>query len=105
MIDEEDDIIMIASDGVVIRLRASDIRPMSRYARGVRLMKLSGESKVVAFTRAERDESAETAVIEDSGAEEELDAEAIAALEAEEADGEGVAEADDTESESDSDGE
>ncbi len=105
VIDEEDDIIMIASDGVVIRLRASDIRPMSRYARGVRLMKLSGESKVVAFTRAERDESAETAVIEDSGAEEELDAEAIAALEAEEADGEGVAEADDTESESDSDGE
>jgi DNA gyrase subunit A len=66
VIDEEDDIIMISSDGVIIRLRASDIRPMSRYARGVRLMRVSDESKVVAFTRAERDESAEVAEIENT---------------------------------------
>jgi DNA gyrase subunit A len=64
VIDEEDDIIMISTDGVIIRLRASDIRPMSRYARGVRLMRVNGDDKVVAFTRAERDETAEVTQIE-----------------------------------------
>lgn len=81
VIDEEDDIIMISSDGVVIRLRASDIRPMSRYARGVRLMRVNEDSKVVAFTRAERDENAEVAEIENpaeeiiDGNKEEIEAE------------------------------
>lgn len=69
VIDEEDDIIMISSDGVIIRLRASDIRTMSRYARGVRLMKLSEDCKVVAFTRTERDDSAEVGQVDNSTAE------------------------------------
>ena len=69
VIDEEDDIIMISSDGVIIRLRAADVRLMSRYARGVRLMKLGDDAKVVAFTRAEHDDSAEIAKVDDSTAE------------------------------------
>lgn len=69
VIDEEDDIIMISSNGVIIRLRAADVRMMGRYARGVRLMKLTEDSKVVAFTRAEHDDSAEIAKVDDSTAE------------------------------------
>ncbi len=84
VIDEEDDIVMISSDGVIIRLRASDIRPMGRYARGLKLMKLSEDSKVVAFTRAEHDESADIAQIDDSAVEE-LSEEEIAKIEAQEA--------------------
>ena len=64
VIDDEDDIIMISSDGVVIRIRANDIRVMGRYATGVRLMKLKDDSRVVTFTRAEHDDSAEIAEIE-----------------------------------------
>lgn len=60
IVDEEDDIIMIATDGVIIRIRACDIRIMGRYATGVKLMRVSGEDRVVAFTRAEHDDSAET---------------------------------------------
>lgn len=70
VIDEEDDIIMISSDGVIIRLRAADIRLMGRYARGVKLMKLSNDCKVVAFTRAEHDDSAEIQQVDNSTAEE-----------------------------------
>ena len=66
VIDDEDDIIMISSDGVIIRLRAADIRPMGRYARGVRLMRVSDDNRVVAFTRAEHDDSAEVAQVEDT---------------------------------------
>ena len=65
---------MISSDGVVIRIRACDVRVMGRYATGVRLMKVKEESRVVSFTRAEHDDSAEIAEVEQPS-EEELKAE------------------------------
>ncbi|MBR6101299.1 MAG: DNA gyrase subunit A [Ruminococcus sp.] len=84
VVDEENDVIMISSDGIIIRLRAADVRVMGRYATGVRLMKLqSEESRVVAFTRAEHEEDAEITEIEQPS-DEELAAEEAAA-EAEEA--------------------
>ncbi len=64
VVDDDDDIIMISSDGVVIRIRANDIRLMGRYATGVRLMKLKEDTHVVTFTRAEHDDSAEIAEVE-----------------------------------------
>ena len=70
VVDDTDDIIMISSDGVIIRIRANDIRVMGRYATGVRLMRVSNDVKVVSFTRAEHDETAETAEIEEPTAEE-----------------------------------
>ncbi len=65
VVDDEDDIIMISSDGVIIRIRANDIRVMGRYATGVRLMRVSEDVKVVSFTRAEHDEEAETQKVEE----------------------------------------
>ena len=96
VIDEDNDIIMISSDGVIIRLRAADIRLMGRYARGVRLMKLNGDNKVVAFTRAEHDDSAEIENVDDSTAEDvsEQEAKKLAEEEAK-AEAEDAAEPDD----------
>lgn len=70
IVDEDDDIIMIATDGVIIRIRACDIRIMGRYATGVKLMRVSGDDRVVSFTRAEHDDSAETEKIEQPSEEE-----------------------------------
>ncbi len=70
VVDDDDDIIMISSDGVVIRIRANDIRVMGRYATGVRLMKLREDSHVVTFTRAEHDETAEISEVEQPSDEE-----------------------------------
>ena len=79
VVDENDDIIMISNEGVIIRIRACDVRVMGRYATGVRLMRLSNEgAKVVSFTRAEHDENAEVEEIEQPS-EEELRAEEEAA--------------------------
>lgn len=64
VVDQEDDIIMISTDGIIIRLRAADIRVMSRYATGVRLMRLTGDGRVVTFTRAEHDDEAEIEAVE-----------------------------------------
>ena len=58
VVDETDDIIMISTEGIVIRFRAADVRIMGRYATGVRLMRLAEDDRVVTFTRAEHDESA-----------------------------------------------
>ena len=76
VVDEDDDIIMISTEGIIIRIRACDIRVMGRYATGVRLMRVNGENKVVSFTRAEHDEEAEVEEVE------QLSAEQIAAEEA-----------------------
>lgn len=78
VVDETDDIIMISDDGVIIRIRANDIRVMGRYATGVRLMRVADGVKVVSFTRAEHDDSAETAKVEEPS-EAELEAEMKAA--------------------------
>ena len=86
VVDEEDDIIFISTDGIVIRVRCSDIRLMGRTAKGVRVMRLAGaDNKVVAFTRAEHDDSAEMQEVEALTPEEEAAqaAEARATLEAE----------------------
>lgn len=64
MVDPLEDIILISSDGVIIRVRCEDIRVMGRTAKGVRTMKVTPGSTVVAFTSAEHDDSAETAAVE-----------------------------------------
>lgn len=69
VIDEEDDIILISSDGIVIRIRAKDIRVMGRYATGVKVMRLNEDNELVAFTRAEHDNSADIEAVEDTGEE------------------------------------
>lgn len=66
---DDDDVILINTDGIIIRIRANDIRVMSRYASGVRVMKLYGDSKVVTFTRTEHDDSQETETVEEASEE------------------------------------
>lgn len=81
IVDEDDDIIMIATDGVIIRIRACDIRIMGRYATGVRLMRVGSEDRVVSITRTEHDDSAETEKIEQPSEEEIQKEMALAAAE------------------------
>ncbi len=64
VVDEADDIIMISNDGVIIRIRAEDVRVMGRYATGVRVMRVADDVRIVTFTRAEHDDEAEVEKIE-----------------------------------------
>lgn len=64
IVDEDEDVILISSDGIIIRILVSDVRIMGRAAKGVRVMRVGGDAKVVAFTRAEHDDSAETEKVE-----------------------------------------
>lgn len=83
VVDEADDIILISSDGIIIRILCSDIRIMGRYATGVRVMKVQGESRVVSFTRTDHDEDADIEKVDEPD-EKELEAQ-MKEAEAEEA--------------------
>jgi len=65
----DDDVILINDEGVIIRIRANDLRVMGRYASGVRVMRLSPEGRVVTFTRTEHDDSAELEEVEQASEE------------------------------------
>lgn len=77
----DDDVILISTDGVIIRIRANDLRPMARTARGVRVMRLSEDARVVTFSRTEHDDTEETEAVEQLSEEELKAQEAEAAAE------------------------
>jgi len=83
VVDESDDIILISSDGTIIRIRTTDIRLMGRIAKGVRVMRVNEGTSVVTFTRAEHDDSAEIHAVEQLSEEELRAQEAQAAADAE----------------------
>ncbi len=64
VVDDDDDLIMISSYGVIIRIRVSDVSKMSRYGSGVRVMKLKDNDQVVTMARAEQDSNAEISEVE-----------------------------------------
>ncbi len=77
----DDDVILISTDGVIIRIRANDLRPMARTARGGRVMRLSEDARVVTFSRTEHDDTEETEAVEQLSEEELKAQEAEAAAE------------------------
>lgn len=66
----DDDVILISLEGVIIRIRANDLRIMGRTATGVRVMRLGEEDKVVTFSRTTHDDSEETEEVEKASDEE-----------------------------------
>ena len=58
MVDLDDDIIVIASDGIIIRIPANSIRVCARPSKGVRVMRLGEDSKVVTLARTAHEEDA-----------------------------------------------
>jgi len=63
IVNDDEDLILISTEGVIIRIAVSDVNIMSRYASGVRVMRLSENDSVVTFARAEHAEE-ETAPVE-----------------------------------------
>ena len=58
-VTDNDDIMMITSEGIVIRLSTEDISTFGRQTQGVRLMKLDDNVKVVSIALAAKEEESE----------------------------------------------
>ncbi len=52
LIDPQNDVMLIANNGVVIRVRAQDISKIGRDTMGVRIMKFKGEAEVVSVSES-----------------------------------------------------
>lgn len=61
---ENDDVIMVSSDGVIIRILASSIRICARPSKGVTIMKVKEGNKVVACANVPHDETEEATALE-----------------------------------------
>ena len=55
----DEDLIIISSDGVIIRIEANSIRLCSRPSKGVKVMKVSEGSKIVAMARVPHEDESE----------------------------------------------
>ncbi|RKJ39360.1 DNA gyrase subunit A [Acutalibacter sp. 1XD8-33] len=71
VVSPEEDIILISSDGIIIRIPAADIRQCARPSKGVRVMKIQEGSKVVTLTSAPKEEEPEPG--EEGAVSEEID--------------------------------
>ena len=81
-VTKEDDAIMITDEGVIIRVEAESIALQSRYAGGVRVMRVENEAHVVTVARADHEEEAQKA---EAATEAEPSEEEIRAMQAAEA--------------------
>ena len=66
----DDDVILISAEGVLIRIRANDLRVMGRTASGVRVMRLGATDRVATFSRTPHDDEEVTEEVEKASDEE-----------------------------------
>jgi len=67
-VSDEDDIIMIASNGIIIRIYCGDISTFARPAKGVRVMKVAEGEKILSVALTEHNEEEVTEKPEEAGA-------------------------------------
>ncbi|MDR1927337.1 MAG: DNA gyrase subunit A, partial [Oscillospiraceae bacterium] len=72
VVEESEDLILISSDGVIIRIPVGQVSVLNRPSRGVRVMKTTGGERVVtiACTPPNEDEPADALPEQEGGAEE-----------------------------------
>ncbi len=63
---EDNDILLVADNGVVIRTPLEQISALSRVSQGVKVMRLKDENSVVSVALLEKDESEETPLVDEN---------------------------------------
>jgi DNA gyrase subunit A len=51
IINEEDDVLLINSDGIIIRIRAKEVKVLSRATQGVKIMKVGADAQIIALAK------------------------------------------------------
>ena len=59
VVDDSEDILLVADNGIVIRMSAADINTYGRATQGVRLMNVSDGAKVISLARTDHDDGGE----------------------------------------------
>ncbi len=56
IVKKDDEILLINSDGVIIRIKASDVSKLGRATQGVKIMKVSEETEIISLAKAPRED-------------------------------------------------
>ncbi|MBQ1352925.1 MAG: DNA gyrase subunit A [Firmicutes bacterium] len=60
VVDRDDEMLLINSDGIIIRIQAKDVSKLGRATQGVKIMKVSDETNIIALAKVnEKDADAE----------------------------------------------
>ncbi len=62
---QSDDIIIISSDGIIIRIYAAEIRECARPAKGVKVMRIGEDSAVIALARVDHEDEETDDLLDD----------------------------------------
>jgi DNA gyrase subunit A len=77
IVDDEDDIMLITSEGTIIRIHVSEISILGRATKGVRLMRTNDNNLIVGCANTERDDQEEVGQVEELSEEDENDEELL----------------------------
>ena len=66
VVNKDDEILLINSDGIIIRIKANEVSRLGRTTQGVKIMKVAGDSNIIALAKVikEDDEIQEEMVID-----------------------------------------
>ena len=62
VVKDDDEILLINSDGIIIRIKADEVSKLSRATQGVKIMKVADDANIIALAKVvgEDDENGET---------------------------------------------
>lgn len=69
VVDEDDEMLLINSDGIIIRIRANEVSKLGRATQGVKIMKVEDESNIVAMAKVIKEDSDDDKETQEEGKE------------------------------------
>ena len=71
VVSDDDEVLMINSDGIIIRIKASDVSRLGRATQGVRIMRVADDANIVSIARVIKEDEDDTEEDSASAAEKE----------------------------------
>ena len=59
VVADDDEVFLINSDGIIIRIKANEVSKLGRTTQGVKIMKVEEGSEIVAMAKGPRDDEEE----------------------------------------------
>ena len=59
VVSEQDEVLLINSDGIIIRIKADEISRLGRATQGVKIMRVEEEANIIAMAKVIRDDEDE----------------------------------------------
>jgi len=66
VVAEDDEVFLINSEGIIIRIRASEVSKLGRTTQGVRIMKIAEGTEIVTMAKGPKDDSSDGETVEEN---------------------------------------